>query len=58
MIRKYKLLKFDFEGIGRCEGKFGKRGFGKRFGKRCWKKGFGGRGRFSKVVGPCGNGFG
>ncbi|KAA6354049.1 MAG: hypothetical protein EZS28_050424, partial [Streblomastix strix] len=56
MIRKYKLLKFDFEGFGRCDGRFCKRRFGKRFGRRCQKKGFGGR--FSKVVCPFGNGFG
>ncbi|KAA6368336.1 MAG: hypothetical protein EZS28_036138, partial [Streblomastix strix] len=56
MIRKYKLLKFDFEGFGRCDGRFGRRRFGKRFGRRCQKKGFGGR--FSKVVCPFGNGFG
>jgi hypothetical protein len=35
MIHKYKLLKFDFEGAGRCDKKFGKSVFGKRFGRRC-----------------------
>jgi hypothetical protein len=56
MIRKYKLLKFDFEGSRRCGWRFDKRRFEKKFGGRCLKKGFGDR--FSKVVSRYGNGFG